>query len=67
VSKLGKRLIRAAREGVAIARGELDPATYRVRNPDDREFERILGGAGLRRSPRKPATTSKAAKKTKRA
>jgi hypothetical protein len=27
--KLGKRLIQAAREGVAIARGELDPATHR--------------------------------------
>jgi|GraSoiStandDraft_41_1057321.scaffolds.fasta_scaffold7420290_2 hypothetical protein len=30
MSKLGKRLIQAAQEGVAIARGELDPATYRV-------------------------------------
>jgi hypothetical protein len=36
VSKLGKRLIQAAREGVAIARGELDPGTYRVHHaPDD--------------------------------
>ena len=66
MSKLGKRLIRAAREGAAIARGELEPATYRVRNPEDREFERILAGAGLR-SRRKPATTSKAAEKAKRA
>jgi putative transcriptional regulator len=62
VSKLGKRLIQAAREGVAIARGELDPATYRVRNPDDREIERAVAGL---RSSRK--STSKAAKKTKRA
>jgi hypothetical protein len=27
---LGQRLIRAAKEGVAIARGEQDPATYRI-------------------------------------
>jgi hypothetical protein len=27
------RLIQAAREGVAIARGELDPARYRVHSP----------------------------------
>jgi hypothetical protein len=65
VSKLGKRLIRAAREGVGIARGELDPATYRVRNPGDREIERALIGGS--RSSRKTAITSKAAKKAKRA
>ena len=35
MSKLGKRLIQAAREGVAIARGELDPSTYRVHHDDD--------------------------------
>lgn len=33
MSKLGKRLIAAAREGVAIARGEADPSTYRVHIP----------------------------------
>jgi putative transcriptional regulator len=33
MSKLGKKLIAAAREGVAIARGEADPATYRVHVP----------------------------------
>jgi putative transcriptional regulator len=33
MSKLGKRLIEAAREGVAIARGEADPTTYRVHVP----------------------------------
>ena len=35
MSKLGKELIKAAREGVAIARGELAAATYRVHKPDD--------------------------------
>jgi putative transcriptional regulator len=33
MSKLGKRLIRAAKEARAIARGEADPATYRVHVP----------------------------------
>jgi putative transcriptional regulator len=40
VSKLGKRLIQAAREGVAIARGELDPSTYRVHHDDDADAGR---------------------------
>ena len=30
MSTLGKRLIKAAREGRAIARGEADPATYKT-------------------------------------
>ena len=30
MSKVGKRLIAAAGEGIAIARGDADPATYRV-------------------------------------
>jgi putative transcriptional regulator len=33
MSKLGKKLIVAAREGIAIARGEADPATYRLHVP----------------------------------
>ncbi len=33
MSKLGKKLIAAAREGVAIARGEADPKTYKVNVP----------------------------------
>jgi putative transcriptional regulator len=33
MSKLGDRLITAAREGRAIARGRADPATYRVHVP----------------------------------
>jgi hypothetical protein len=40
MSKLGKRLIQAAREGAAIARGELDPATYRVHHDDDADAGR---------------------------
>jgi len=39
-SKFGKRLSRAAREGVAIARGELDPATYRLHYDDDADAGR---------------------------
>ena len=33
MSKLGKRLIKAAEEALAIARGEADPSTYRVHIP----------------------------------
>jgi putative transcriptional regulator len=33
MSKLGKRLIAAAEEALAIARGEADPRTYRVHIP----------------------------------
>ena len=33
MSKLGSRLIKAAKEARAITRGEADPATYRVTEP----------------------------------
>jgi putative transcriptional regulator len=33
MSKLGKKLIAAANEGIAIARGEADPASYRLHVP----------------------------------
>ena len=33
MSKLGKKLIAAAKEGVSIARGEADPKTYKVNVP----------------------------------
>ncbi len=33
MSKLGKKLIAAAKEGIAIARGEADPKTYKVSVP----------------------------------
>ena len=35
MSKMGKRLIAAAKGARAIARGEADPATYRVHVPAD--------------------------------
>jgi putative transcriptional regulator len=41
VSKLGQRLIKAAKEGVAIARAEQDPATYRIHVPDDIDVKAI--------------------------
>jgi putative transcriptional regulator len=47
MSKLGKRLIQAAREGRAIARGELDPATYRVHVPADVDVRKIRKGLKL--------------------
>jgi putative transcriptional regulator len=46
MSKLGKKLIAAANEGIAIARGEAHPATYRVHVPaeiDVRAMRRKLG------------------------
>lgn len=33
MSKLGKKLIAAAHEGIAIARGDADPASYRLHVP----------------------------------
>jgi putative transcriptional regulator len=45
MSKLGKRLIQATREGGTIARGEADPKTYRVHVPakiDVRKIRRQL-------------------------
>jgi putative transcriptional regulator len=46
MSKLGKKLIAAANEGIAIARGEANPATYRVHVPaevDVRAMRERLG------------------------
>ncbi len=46
MSKLGKKLIAAANEGIAIARGEADPASYRLHVPakiDVRAMRRKLG------------------------
>ncbi len=46
MSKLGKKLIAAAHEGIAIARGEADPSTYRLHIPaqiDVRAMRRRLG------------------------
>jgi putative transcriptional regulator len=41
MSKLGSRLIRAAREGRAIARGEARAGTYRVYVPEDIDVRKI--------------------------
>lgn len=41
MSKLGNRLLRAAREGRAIARGEADPSTYRVHVPTEVDVRKI--------------------------
>jgi putative transcriptional regulator len=46
MTKLGKKLIAAAHEGIAIARGEARPGTYRVYVPaeiDVRAMRRKLG------------------------
>jgi putative transcriptional regulator len=46
MSKLGKKLIASAREGIAIARGEADPASYRLHVPakvNVRAMRRKLG------------------------
>jgi putative transcriptional regulator len=47
MSKLGKRLIEAEREGRAIARGEADPATYRIHVPADIDVCKIRRQLGL--------------------
>jgi putative transcriptional regulator len=47
MSKLGQRLIAAAREGRAIVRGEADPATYRVYVPSEVDVRRIRRQLGL--------------------
>lgn len=44
---LGKRLLRAAKEGRAIARGEADPATYKVFVPTTIDVKAIRHKIGL--------------------
>jgi putative transcriptional regulator len=41
MSKLGKRLIAAAKEARAIARGEADPKTYRIHVPAEIDVARL--------------------------
>jgi len=41
MSTLGNRLIKAAKEARAIARGEADPSTYRVHVADDVDVKSI--------------------------
>jgi putative transcriptional regulator len=50
MTALGKRLIKAAKEARAIARGEADPKTYRVHVPADIDVKRIRRGLKLTQS-----------------
>jgi putative transcriptional regulator len=47
MTTLGKELIRSAKEAVAIARGEADPATYRVHVPTDIDVKGIREQLGM--------------------
>jgi len=47
VTKLGQHLIRAAKEARAIAKGEADPASYRVCVPDRIDVKAIRAKLGL--------------------
>jgi putative transcriptional regulator len=47
MSTFGKRLIKAAKEGRAIARGEADPATYKVFVPATIDVKAIRAKTGL--------------------
>jgi putative transcriptional regulator len=47
MSKLGSRLIGAAREGRAIARGNANPATYRVHVPAEVDVRKIRSALKL--------------------
>jgi putative transcriptional regulator len=47
MTTLGKRLLQAAKEAQAIARGEADPATYRVHVPSDIDVKAIRKSVGM--------------------
>ena len=47
MSSFGKGLVEAARQAAAIARGEADPATYRVHVPADIDVKAIRAGQKL--------------------
>jgi len=47
MSKLGKQLISAAKEAVAIARGEANPSTYRVHVPAEINVRTMRQKLGL--------------------
>jgi putative transcriptional regulator len=47
MTKAGKRLLAAAHEAVAIAKGEADPETYVVHLPPDVDVRAIRKGIGL--------------------
>ena len=50
MTKLGQDLIKAAKEGVAIARGEQDSATYRIHVPDEIDVRAIRESFDLTQS-----------------
>lgn len=47
MSKLGKKLIAAAHEGVAIARGEIEPSAYRLHIPADVDVKAMRQKLGM--------------------
>jgi putative transcriptional regulator len=47
MSKLGKKLIQSAKEGLAIARGEADPSTYKIFIPSTIDVKGIRARRGL--------------------
>lgn len=47
VGTLGKRLVTSAKQARAIARGEADPASYRVHVPQDIDVKAIRKKLGL--------------------
>jgi putative transcriptional regulator len=51
MSKLGKKLIAAANEGIAIARGEAHPASYRVHVPADIDVRAMRAKLGMTQEP----------------
>ena len=50
MSAAGKRLIGSARQALAIARGEADPATYRVTVPDRIDVRQIRRDLGMKQT-----------------
>lgn len=47
MTTFGSRLVQSAREAVAIAKGEADPATYRIHVPADIDVAGIRKALGL--------------------
>ena len=47
MSKLGKKLIQSAKEGLALARGEADPSTYKIFVPPTIDVKAIRARRGL--------------------
>jgi putative transcriptional regulator len=47
MSRLGKKLVAAMNEGIAIARGEADPATYRLHVPAEIDVKAMRRKRGM--------------------